>query len=82
MARIKPDPYMVLDRAQCEGALAEMAAIDRKLSAIENEMREAVDGMKNMRILEPSITIKSASGEDQRPALEALADAIIADLKG
>ena len=45
-------------------------------------MREAVDGMKNMRILEPSITIKSASGEDQRPALEALADAIIADLKG
>ena len=46
MARIKPDPYMVLDRAQCEGALAEMAAIDRKLSAIENEMREAVDGAK------------------------------------
>ena len=45
-------------------------------------MREAVEGMKNMRILEPSITIKSASGEDQRPALEALADAIIADLKG
>lgn len=30
-------------------------------------MREAVEGMKNMRILEPSITIKSASGEDQRP---------------
>lgn len=46
MARIKPDPYMVLDMAQCEGALAEMAAIDRKLSAIENEMREAVDGAK------------------------------------
>ena len=45
-------------------------------------MREAVEGMKNMRILEPSITIKSASGEDQRPALESLADAIAADLKG
>ena len=44
MARIKPDPYMVLDLAQCEGALAEMASIDRKLSAIENEMREVVDG--------------------------------------
>ena len=46
MARIKPDPYMVLDLAQCEGALAEMASIDRKLSAIENEMREVVDGAK------------------------------------
>lgn len=45
-------------------------------------MREAVEGMKNMRILEPSITIKSASGEDQRPALESLADAIADDLKG
>lgn len=47
MTRIKPDPYMVLDLAQCEGALAEMAAIDRKLSAIENEMREAIDGAKS-----------------------------------
>lgn len=46
MARIKPDPYMVLDMAQCEGALAEMAALDRKLSAIENEMRESVDAVK------------------------------------
>ena len=46
MVRIKPDPYMVLDLAQCEGALAEMASIDRKLSAIENEMRESVDGAK------------------------------------
>lgn len=46
MARIKPDPYMVLDMAQCEGALAEMAALDRKLSAIENEMRESVDAAK------------------------------------
>ena len=47
MARIKPDPYMVLDLAQCERALAEMAAIDRKLSAIENEMREAIDAAKS-----------------------------------
>ena len=46
MARIKPDPYMVLDLAQCEGALAEMASIDRKLSAIENEMRESMDAAK------------------------------------
>lgn len=46
MARIKPDPHVVENRAQCEGALAEMAALDRKLSAIENEMRETVDGAK------------------------------------
>lgn len=46
MARIKPDPCVVADRAQCEGVLAEMAALDRKLSAIENEMREAVDNAK------------------------------------
>ena len=47
MARIKPDPCIVADRAQCEGALAEMAALDRKLSAIENEMQEAVDSAKS-----------------------------------
>lgn len=47
MTRIKPDPHIVADRAQCEGALAEMAAIDRKLSAIENEMREAIDAAKS-----------------------------------
>lgn len=47
MARIKPDPHIVADRAQCEGALAEMAAIDRKLSTIENEMREAIDAAKS-----------------------------------
>ena len=46
MARIKPDPHVVENRAQCEGALAEMAALDRKLSAIENEMRETEDGAK------------------------------------
>lgn len=46
MARIKPDPHVVENRAQCEGALAEMAALNRKLSAIENEMRETVDGAK------------------------------------
>jgi len=43
MARIKPDPHIVADRAQAEGALAEMAALDRKLSGIESEMRERID---------------------------------------
>lgn len=47
MTRIKPDPHIVADRAQCEGALAEMASLDRKLSAIENEMREAIDAAKS-----------------------------------
>ena len=47
MARIKPDPHIIADRAQCEGALAEMAALDRKLSTIENDMREAVDTAKS-----------------------------------
>lgn len=47
MTRIKPDPHVVADRAQCEAALAEMAALDRKLSAIENEMREAIDAAKS-----------------------------------
>ena len=47
MTRIKPDPHVVADRAQCEEALAEMAALDRKLSAIENEMREAIDAAKS-----------------------------------
>lgn len=46
MARIKPDPHIVADRAQCEGALAEMAALDRKLSAIAAGMQEAIDAAK------------------------------------
>ena len=47
MARIKPNPYIIADRAQCEGALAEIAALDRKLSTIENDMQEAVDAAKS-----------------------------------
>lgn len=46
MARIKPDPHIVADRAQAEGALAEMAALDRKLSGIEAEMQEKIDSAK------------------------------------
>lgn len=46
MARIKPDPCVVADRAQCEGALAEIAAIDRKISGIESEMQENIDNAK------------------------------------
>lgn len=44
--RIKPVPYIVADRAQAEGALAEMAALDRDLSGIEVEMQERIDAAK------------------------------------
>lgn len=45
-ARTKPNPHIVADRAQAEGALAEMAALDRKLAAIEADMQEAIDTAK------------------------------------
>ena len=46
MTRLKPDPHVVADRAQAECALAEMAALDRKLSGIECDMRESIDKAK------------------------------------
>ncbi len=46
MTRIKPDPYVVADKAQAECALAEIAALDRKISGIESEMQECIDKAK------------------------------------
>lgn len=46
MSRIKPNPEVIENRAQAEGALAEMAALDRKLCGIENEMQDAIDTAK------------------------------------
>lgn len=46
MTRTKPDPHVVADRAQAEGALAEMAMLDRKISGIEANMQEAIDSAK------------------------------------
>jgi phage host-nuclease inhibitor protein Gam len=46
MARIKPNPHIIEDRSQAEGALAEMAALDRKLSGIETDMQETIDHAK------------------------------------
>lgn len=46
MARMKPNPEVVADRAQAEGALAEIAAIDRKIGGIESEMQEYIDKAK------------------------------------
>lgn len=45
-ARIKPNPYVVADRSQAEGALAEMASLDRKLAGIETVMQENIDNAK------------------------------------
>lgn len=42
-ARIKPNPHIVNDRQQAEGALAEIASLDRKLESIEHSMQEAID---------------------------------------
>lgn len=43
MTRIKPDPHVVEDRAQAECALAEIAALDRKLDGITTAMQETID---------------------------------------
>lgn len=45
-ARIKPTPEIVTNLQQAEGALAEMAALDRKLTAIEGDMNAAIDAVK------------------------------------
>ena len=44
--RIKPTPLIVGDMKQVEGALAEMAALDRKLGAIEGSLNETIDAAK------------------------------------
>ncbi len=46
MGRIKPSPMIVADIKQVEGALAEIAVLDRKLGAIENSLNESIDAAK------------------------------------
>lgn len=46
MSRIKPAPEIVANVQQAEGALAEMAALDRKLAVIEGNMNAAMDAAK------------------------------------
>lgn len=62
---------------------------NRTVALIENgswgpqaakHMGEIISGMKNIRTLEQTITVKSAVKEAQRQALEDLADALVADL--
>lgn len=47
MARIKPETTIIENRAQAEGALAEMAALERKLLGIKCEMQEQIDLAKS-----------------------------------
>ena len=44
------------------------------------QMKELVGGMKNMTVLEESVSLKSSVKEPQREALEALADQLAADI--
>ena len=45
-------------------------------------MGELLSGMKNMRVLEGTVTMKSSVKEAQREALESLADALAAEIRG
>lgn len=47
MARIKPDPMVVADRAQAEAALAAMAGLDRRIGEVEASMQEDIDLAKS-----------------------------------
>ncbi len=46
MARSKPNPLIVENLEQAEGALAELAQIQRKLTEIELEQQDAIDHAK------------------------------------
>ena len=76
-----------------ETLLHELAAHNlqkRKVAVLENgtwastagkQMKEILSGMKNMNILEQTVTVKSALKDEQDAQLEALADAIVASLQ-
>lgn len=62
---------------------------NRTVALIENgswastagkQMREIIEGMKNMNVLEQTISLKSALSDDQRQELETLADAIVSSM--
>ena len=63
----------------------------RKIALIENgswaptsgkQMRDMLSGLKNTQFIGDTITVKSSLAEDQLAQLDALADAIAADIKG
>mgnify|MGYP005767867623 CR=1 FL=1 len=46
MARSKPNPHIVASREQAEGTMAEIAALDRKLTALTVSMNKEFDAAK------------------------------------
>ena len=46
MARVKPDPYIVADMKEAEGAMAELAQVNRKLARIVLDTTEGIDALK------------------------------------
>ena len=74
--------------------LTDMKALNlqnRTVALIENgswapscarQMREILEGMKQMEILEPTVSIKSSMKEENLKALALLKDSIIGSLNG
>ncbi|ABB40148.1 host-nuclease inhibitor protein Gam [Oleidesulfovibrio alaskensis G20] len=46
MARKKPAPVIIIDLQQAEGAMAEIAELERTISTIENQMNEVIDNAR------------------------------------
>ena len=65
---------VILNCAECEPLIK----VDRQLMV--DYINEILSGMKNMNILEQTVTVKSALKDEQDAQLEALADAIAASL--
>ncbi len=72
------------------GDLKAHALQNRTVALMENgswgliaakQMKEIISTMKNMEILEQTVTVKSALKDEQDAQLEALADAIVASLQ-
>ena len=59
-----------------EAVIAELGATTKK--DMGRVMKEMLEGMKEIEIVEPMVTIRSAMKQSDIPALEALADAILA----
>ncbi|MBQ7607502.1 MAG: host-nuclease inhibitor Gam family protein [Desulfovibrionaceae bacterium] len=62
--RSKPKPHIVANMEQAEGAMAELASIDRKLKSIQAEMNSQIDLAKK------SALASSASLDGRRKELE------------
>ena len=46
MARLKPQPLVIADKSEATVAVAEIAALDREIAAIERDMQAEIDAAK------------------------------------